>query len=279
LVDYPWVLTAVVVVMLSVLKIQSEAKNRDLAMIDRSRVIAQRTLKNLEDWQHTCMENGVAESIENAIGAIPQNTFPMEYQNIKNASFNPCTSMLELRVISRDVRREWSSNFPVERVREEVSVLDLWRDFCRTVDVLAIPGVPYDNTFGDICDDALTLREGLLSHIYLKDMIDAGISSRWVTEEPWQLRWWYFLLAFFVGLRLAKVTAEIKKDRAQQKAHITQIQKEYGSAEPIQLGASGGMIRTFLLWCLVSALFFIIKSNGGSRGAPQGQQVTKLGSQ
>jgi hypothetical protein len=38
----------------------------------------------------------------------------------------------------------------------------------------------------------------------------------WVTTTPWHLRWWYLALLFLVGLRLGKVTAEIKQVHARR---------------------------------------------------------------
>jgi hypothetical protein len=43
----------------------------------------------------------------------------------------------------------------------------------------------------------------------------------WATETPWHLRWWYLALLFFAGLRLGKVTAEIKKGRTRSQSQET----------------------------------------------------------
>jgi hypothetical protein len=232
-VDYPWVLTAVAVVALSIIKIEFVAKERDVAIIDRSHAAAVKTLRMLDDWQNMCLRESIADWVPLAISSIPGD-IAEERAALLDSSFNPCTgtALGDLRYILRNVSMDWPKNLSDEKIKTEISTLTLWEYFCRTVDVLAIPGVPYDSTFSDICDNALTLREGLVGHINLKDMIGSKNAADWVTEEPWRLRWWYFALAFFVGLRLAKVTAEIKQVRMQRRAQ-TVAARSWGRVPPV----------------------------------------------
>ena len=75
-------------------------------------------------------------------------------------------------------------------------------------------------TYLQLCYGAERLYDTLSNILRLNRYmrLEGGLSLfNWVTQTPWRLRWWYFAFLFFVGLRLGKVTAEIKQVRARSK--------------------------------------------------------------
>jgi hypothetical protein len=119
---------------------------------------------------------------------------------------------------------------PIETAANDALQFALLEDYCKVMDdavLTALTSVTSDfdaaeynsNMYRKFCRTILALRvSASLARIVELKRVGEGSTLAWVLEEPWRIRWWYFVLAFFVGLRLAKVTAEITQVRMQKKA-------------------------------------------------------------
>jgi hypothetical protein len=122
-----------------------------------------------------------------------------------------------------------------EREISPESFLSLFKEFEKGIpsfeDIIARRFGPFDK-YRKICQPGERLYRSLSDLSRLQTNIEQekrlSLFGRidfplydWVIQTPWHLRTWYLALLFLVGLRLGKVTAEIKQVQARQAAHVS----------------------------------------------------------
>jgi hypothetical protein len=226
-VDYPWILATVATLTLSITNIDNSlatAERTQISLISGS-LATSTVFEDLREWDGVCRvmrDNApqkMSEPFINEFGKMRE----------RDINFRPCsmgTMQGFLGSIAADTSPEALSN---DGIISQIYTMENWDYFCRTqkdnVEGALYKAIGNGIDVGDtveynlkgfyaICKSlsGLRLQQPLATLLELRSIGNSSM-LRWTLEEPWRLRWWYLTYAFFVGLRLAKVTAEITQAR------------------------------------------------------------------